>query len=110
MPSEVEAFYCFTRFIEHSCPLYVQPTLEGVHRGLKLLDRCLALLDPELFGHLRSKNLSAEIYAFPSVLTFCACTPPLDQVSSRLFTNGACLSDLFRYFNYGISYWHLGCI
>lgn len=35
MPSELEAFFCFAKFIEESCPLYVQPTLEGVHRGLK---------------------------------------------------------------------------
>ncbi|TFK25534.1 bub2 protein [Coprinopsis marcescibilis] len=80
MPSEVEAFFCFSKFIEESCPLYVQPTLEGVHRGLRLLDRCLKFVDPELYAHLRSKNLSAELYAFPSVLTLCACTPPLDQV------------------------------
>ncbi|EJF66071.1 bub2 protein [Dichomitus squalens] len=80
MPSELEAFYCFAKFIEESCPLYVQPTLEGVHCGLKLLDRCLKIVDPELYAFLRSKNLSAEIYAFPSVLTLCACTPPLDQV------------------------------
>ncbi|TFY52153.1 hypothetical protein EVJ58_g10170 [Rhodofomes roseus] len=80
MPSELEAFFCFAKFIEESCPLYVQPTLEGVHRGLKLLDRCLKIVDPDLFAHLRSKNLSAEIYAFPSILTLCACTPPLDQV------------------------------
>lgn len=80
MPSELEAFFCFAKFIEESCPLYVQPTLEGVHRGLKLLDRCLKIVDPELYAYLRSKNLSAEIYAFPSVLTLCACTPPLDQV------------------------------
>ncbi|KAI6046059.1 bub2 protein [Pisolithus marmoratus] len=80
MPSELEAFYCFAKFIEEACPLYVQPTLEGVHRGLKLLDRCLKIVDPDLFNYLRMKNLSAEIYAFPSVLTLCACTPPLDQV------------------------------
>jgi len=80
MPSELEAFFCFAKFIEESCPLYVQPTLEGVHRGLRLLDRCLKIVDPELFNYLRSKNLSAELYAFPSVLTLCACTPPLDQV------------------------------
>lgn len=36
MPSELEAFFCFARFIEQSCPLYVQQTLEGVHRGLKV--------------------------------------------------------------------------
>ncbi|KAH8108529.1 rab domain-containing cell division control protein [Phellopilus nigrolimitatus] len=80
LPSELEAFFCFSRFIEHSCPLYVQQTLEGVHRGLKLLDRCLKIVDAELYDRLRSKRLSAEIYAFPSVMTLCACTPPLDQV------------------------------
>jgi cell cycle arrest protein BUB2 len=36
MPSELEAFFCFSKFIEESCPLYVQPTLEGVHMGLKV--------------------------------------------------------------------------
>ncbi|SNX81894.1 related to cell cycle arrest protein BUB2 [Melanopsichium pennsylvanicum] len=80
MESEVEAFRCFSRFIEWCCPLYVQPTLGGVHRGLQLLDRCLEILDPPLYTHLRSKNLSAEIYAFPSVMTMCACTPPLPEV------------------------------
>ena len=34
MPSEWEAF--FAKFIEESCPLYVQPTLEGVNRGLRV--------------------------------------------------------------------------
>ena len=34
--SEVEAFRCFTKFIEWCCPLYVQPTLAGVHRGLQV--------------------------------------------------------------------------
>lgn len=34
--SEVEAFRCFSRFIEYCCPLYVQPTLAGVHRGLQV--------------------------------------------------------------------------
>lgn len=55
-----------------------------------------------MYGYLRSKNLSAELYAFPctythtphmsgaptecihhhltAVLTLCACTPPLDEV------------------------------
>jgi cell cycle arrest protein BUB2 len=36
LPSELEAFWCFARFIEECCPLYVQPTLEGVHRGLRV--------------------------------------------------------------------------
>ncbi|KAL7411661.1 bub2 protein [Mrakia frigida] len=80
LPSEIEAFYCFSAFIEECCPLYVSPTLKGVHDGLALLDKCLNALDPELYEYLRKKNLSAELYAFPSVLTLCACTPPLDEV------------------------------
>lgn len=114
MPSQLEAFASFSNFIEQCCPLYVQPTLVGVHRGLKvrpaqsglsvlelicvqLLDKCLKIVDAELYDHLRSKNLSAELYAFPckhsslafeasmsdlfaAVLTLCACTPPLDEV------------------------------
>lgn len=42
MPSELEAFFCFAKFIEESCPLYVQPTLEGVHRGLRV---CVTTID-----------------------------------------------------------------
>ena len=74
-------------------------------KNTQLLDRCLKIVDSELFDHLRSKRLSAEIYAFPctsftspfhsffeipvspltrvrlvAVMTLCACTPPLDQV------------------------------
>ena len=36
MPSELEAFAAFSEFIERCAPLYVQPTLVGVHRGLKV--------------------------------------------------------------------------
>ncbi|TIB68279.1 hypothetical protein E3P77_01243 [Wallemia ichthyophaga] len=100
-PTELEAFNCFARFIELTCPLYVLPTLEGVHRGLRLVDKCLQIVDAKLYSHLRRHNLTAEIYAFPcelvfhgahtplsltphttlaAVLTLSACTPPLDQV------------------------------
>ena len=34
---EVDAFFTFTSFIQQDCPLYVQPSLEGVHCGLKVL-------------------------------------------------------------------------
>lgn len=36
MPSELEAFQCFCYFIEYCCPTYVQPSLSGVHKGLKV--------------------------------------------------------------------------
>ena len=54
--------------------------MDGVHRGLKLVDRCLELVEPKLANYLFSKGMYAELYAFPSVLTLCACTPPLPEV------------------------------
>jgi len=48
MPSEMEAFFCFAKFIEESCPLYVQPTLEGVHRGLKVMSVLLQYAESNL--------------------------------------------------------------
>lgn len=78
--SEAEAFAGFERFITVECPAYVRGSMEGVHKGLALVDRLLDLLDPQLASHLLSKGMKAEIYAFPSVLTMCACTPPLPEV------------------------------
>lgn len=66
---------------------------------LQLVDQCLATVDPKLYGHLQSKFLTAELYAFPcaspssplsslfyaltcwlAILTLSACTPPLPEV------------------------------
>ncbi|KAJ3108944.1 hypothetical protein HDU97_009677 [Phlyctochytrium planicorne] len=77
---ELDAFFTFTSFIHHTCPLYVQPALEGVHCGIKLLEKCMKLADPTLYRSLRSKNLHPITYAFPSIMTFCACTQPLTEV------------------------------
>ncbi|CAG8680972.1 2283_t:CDS:2, partial [Scutellospora calospora] len=63
--SEIDAFFSFATFIKTCCPLYVTPTLQGVHCGLKLLDQCLQIIDPKLFNYLKLKKLTAEIYAFP---------------------------------------------
>ncbi|RZM26565.1 MAG: hypothetical protein EOO88_16525 [Pedobacter sp.] len=54
--------------------------MDGVHRGLALVDRILAIVDPKLSAYLASKGMEARIYAFASVLTMCACTPPLPEV------------------------------
>ncbi|KAM0712266.1 hypothetical protein Q7P37_011360 [Cladosporium fusiforme] len=78
--SEAEAFAGFDRFITSEVPGYIRGSMDGVHKGLALVDRLLELLDPELANHLLSKGMKAEIYAFPSVLTMCACTPPLPEV------------------------------
>lgn len=78
--SEVEAFAALDRFITCECPGYVRGSMEGVHKGLALVDQILDIVDPKLAQYLQSKGMTAEIYAFPSVLTLCACTPPLPEV------------------------------
>ncbi|KAF2756783.1 cell division control protein 16 [Pseudovirgaria hyperparasitica] len=78
--SETEAFAAFERLITYECPGYVRGSMDGVHRGLRLVDSVLEIVDPRLAEHLASKGMHAEIYAFASVLTMCACTPPLPEV------------------------------
>ncbi|KAG5664241.1 hypothetical protein KAF25_006826 [Fusarium avenaceum] len=78
--SEAEAFVAFFSLLTRECPGYIRGAMDGVHRGLALVDKVLAIVDPKLSMYLTAKGLSAEIYAFPSVLTLCACTPPLPEV------------------------------
>ncbi|KAL8781385.1 MAG: hypothetical protein Q9213_006040 [Squamulea squamosa] len=78
--SEAEAFVAFHGFITKECPGYVRGAMDGVHKGLALVDKCLAIVDPKLSSYLQSKHMKAELYAFASVLTLCACTPPLPEV------------------------------
>lgn len=78
--SEAEAFVAFHQLLTKECPGYIRGAMDGVHRGLVLVDKVLSIVDAKLSLYLTSKNLSAEIYAFPSVLTLCACTPPLPEV------------------------------
>ncbi|KAK7970525.1 hypothetical protein PG996_001046 [Apiospora saccharicola] len=78
--SEAEAFVAFDRLLTKECPAYIRGAMVGVHKGLALVDKVLAIVDARLHIYLVSKGLSAEIYAFPSVLTLCACTPPLPEV------------------------------
>lgn len=77
---EVEAYYCYERFIRFHVPRYVYPSLDGVHTGTKLLDDVLEKVDPELHKHLLFKGLTAKIYGFASLLSFSAATPPLDEL------------------------------
>lgn len=70
----------FYTLLSRECPGYIRGAMDGVHRGLALVDKVLAIVDPKLGGYLMSRGLKAEIYAFPSVLTLCACTPPLPEV------------------------------
>lgn len=78
--SEAQAYAILTNLLTEHIPTYLFPTMSGVHRGLDLIDRILSEINPTLSSFLLSKNLPAKIYAFPSVLTLCACTPPLPEV------------------------------
>lgn len=78
--SETEAFVAFHQLLTKELPGYIRGAMDGVHRGLTLVDKVLGIVDPKLSMYLTSKGLSAELYAFPSVLTLCACTPPLPEV------------------------------
>ncbi|KKF97193.1 Mitotic check point protein BUB2 [Ceratocystis platani] len=78
--SEAEAFTAFYALLTRECPGYIRGAMEGVHRGLALVDKVLAIVDKQLSSYLLSRSLRAEIYAFPSVLTLSACTPPLPEV------------------------------
>ncbi len=95
--SEAEAFVAFHQFITIECPGYVRGAMDGVHKGLTLVDKVLAIVDPKLSLYLIGKGMTAELYAFPSVLTLCACTPPLPEVLRLwdfLFAYGAHLNIL----------------
>ncbi|EXJ77175.1 hypothetical protein A1O3_10333 [Capronia epimyces CBS 606.96] len=78
--SESQAYAILTCLLTEHIPSYLSPTMSGVHRGLDLIDRILSYINPTLSSFLLSKSLPAKIYAFPSVLTLCACTPPLPEV------------------------------
>jgi cell cycle arrest protein BUB2 len=78
--SEVEAFTGFENLITQECPGYVRGAMDGVHKGVALVDRVLEVVDPKLYAHLMDKNLPAKLWAFAPVLTLSACTPPLLEV------------------------------
>lgn len=96
--SEPQAFAIFHHLVTEQIPLYITPNLDGVHTALSLVDMILKIIDPVLSSYLDSKFLKAEIYAFPSVLTLCACTPRLKSVIKLwdfLFAFGTHMNILF---------------
>ena len=81
--SEVQAFTAFNTFLTQQIPGYVRGgSMEGVHKGTKLVDRILEVVDRKLAQHLQEHRLSAAIWAFGPVLTCCASVPPLPEVLS----------------------------
>ncbi|KAJ9655315.1 CDC16 protein [Neophaeococcomyces mojaviensis] len=78
--SEAQAYALLTTLLTAHIPTYLTSTMSGVHAGLELIDKILALISPNLSQFLLSNSLPAKIYAFAPVLTLCACTPPLPEV------------------------------
>eukprot|EP00299_Pterocystis_sp_00344_P016170 c8109_g1_i1.p1 GENE.c8109_g1_i1~~c8109_g1_i1.p1 ORF type:complete len:294 (+),score=56.43 c8109_g1_i1:56-937(+) len=76
---EPDAFTTLVVLVSSHCPTYFTPDLAGARAGAVLVDYVLEIFDPQLHQHLNSKNLTATIYAFASVLTLCASTPPLSE-------------------------------
>ncbi|TDH68254.1 hypothetical protein CCR75_004763 [Bremia lactucae] len=77
---EPEAYHMFCQLIVRHCPHYMAPQLKGVEKGCALVDKCLQTLDPELYRHLTSRGICAQIYALPLILSLFACVPPLHEL------------------------------
>ncbi|KAK6464460.1 rab-GTPase-TBC domain-containing protein [Scheffersomyces coipomensis] len=96
--SEPLAFAILHNLVINHIPLYITPNLDGVHTALHLMEIVLKIIDPVLNEYLDSKFLKPEIYAFPSILTLSACTPPLKSVLKLwdfLFAYGTHMNILF---------------
>ncbi|OQS03298.1 hypothetical protein THRCLA_04407 [Thraustotheca clavata] len=77
---EEDAYIAFCALVTQHCPRYVAPQLAGVHVACGLVDRCLQTLDYKLYKHLMNKGITAKIYAYPIILSFFACIPPLPEL------------------------------
>lgn len=78
--SEPQAFALFYKLIMTQLPRYVSPTLHGTTDGVRLVELILQTVDAKLFDSLSKSISDAKLYALPSVLTLCACTPSLEEV------------------------------
>ena len=78
--SEPQSFTLFYNLLVVQMPRYVTPTLNGAMDGVRLVELVLHFVDKKLSDSLKKSMSSAKIYALPSVLTLCACTPSLDEV------------------------------
>jgi hypothetical protein len=63
-------FSLYTEFVDSA----------GVEAGCLLVDEVLKTIDPQLFAHLASHFLTANVYAFPVIKTLSASAPPIDQI------------------------------
>lgn len=62
---DLDAYQYFNFFVSKICPSFISSDMIGVYKTCEFVDKCLNLLDPELFVHLRDRNqLCCKIYGF----------------------------------------------
>ena len=66
----MQAISLHSKFAKIHAPLYFHPLIEGAHAGLKLVDEILQIVDHELYVHLSTHGLKAEMFALPRILPF----------------------------------------
>ncbi|CAL5976374.1 Rab-GTPase-TBC_domain-containing protein [Hexamita inflata] len=76
---EPEAFFALQSVINRTSS-YLKPGIAGTSNGCKIVDKLLFRLDPELSNKFKQQKLSANLFAFPEIMTFQASKPPLDKV------------------------------
>ena len=77
---ELSAYHAFAHFVTRCTPLYWLSSHIGAEAGCALVDRCLQSIDPELWAHLSSRQLTSYLYAFHCVSSFSASVPPFSQL------------------------------
>lgn len=97
--SEVEVFIVFYQFLIKELFGYICGVMDGVYKGLVLVDKVFFIVDFKFSLYLFLKNLMVEIYVFFFVLMFCVCI--------FLFFEVFCFWDFF--FVYGF-YFNIFCI
>ena len=77
---EWESYLCFRELVINHIPAYVSKNLDGVHKGISLVRRCLFALDPQLITFILSKIPDLTIFSVRYVLTMMANVQPLEEV------------------------------
>lgn len=77
---ELDSYYCMSSLVTVHMPAYVLKNLDGAHRGVRLVDKCLHLLDPVLYAFIIGKIPDLTIFSLKFILTLFANTQPLEEV------------------------------
>ncbi len=77
---ELDSYYCMRTLITTHIPGYVTKNLDGVHRGVAVFDRCLQILDHQLYAHIVAKIPDLAIFSLRYILTLMASAQPLEAV------------------------------